>query len=76
MRELAALLDERNLDALQRFADLMSQVDDASLRAPLESAGRHIEGLDFDTAGQAITALIAQFDLATGADARALDGEQ
>ena len=76
MRELAALLDERNLDALQRFADLLSQVDDASLRAPLESAGRHIEGLDFDTAGQAITALIAQFALATGDDARALDRGQ
>jgi hypothetical protein len=56
------LLDERNLDALQHFADLLPQVNEPSLREPLETAGKHIAELDFDTARTAIANLIAQFD--------------
>ena len=65
VQELAALLDERNLDALRHFAELLPQVNDPSLREPLVSAGKHIAELDFDTARAAIANLIAQFDHVT-----------
>ena len=68
VRELAALLDERNLDALRHFAELLPKVDDSSPRTPLETAGKHIADLDFDTARIAVAALIAQFDKMTGCD--------
>jgi len=59
LRELDALLNERNMRARQQFETLLPRVADPEIRACLETAGRQIDRLDFDAARQTIGALLS-----------------
>jgi len=60
VRELDALLAERNLRAAQHFEGLLPRVHDRSLRKCLEIAGGQIAQLDFDAARRTVAAAIEQ----------------